>query len=184
MKGVKYIGMLVMMMSCVMARAQKFSVSTNAVGYMNFATLNIEGSYAVAQHWSLTAGAKYNPFSFNVAGHRLQNRQQTYYVGTRLWPWHIYSGWWIAAKAQYQEYNAGGILSERTEEGDRWGAGVTAGYTYMVHPRLNLEFGVGFWAGMKKYVVYDCPACGLTTGGGKKGFVLPNDLIIGVSYVF
>lgn len=184
MKGVKCIGILAMILCCGVARGQKFSVSTNAVGYMNFATLNIEGSYAVAQHWSITAGAKYNPFSFNVSGRRMQNRQQSYAVGARFWPWHIYSGWWIAAKAQYQEYNAGGIISRRTEEGDRWGAGITAGYTYMVHPKLNLEFGLGFWAGMKRYVVYSCPECGLTQERGSKGFILPNDLIIGISYVF
>ncbi|MCM1503132.1 MAG: DUF3575 domain-containing protein [Bacteroidales bacterium] len=184
MKGMKYIGILAMMLSCNALWAQKFSISTNAAGYLNFATLNIEGAYAVAQHWSLNAGVKYNPFSFNCNGRRLQNRQQSYAVGARFWPWHIYSGWWIAAKAQYQEYNAGGILSARTEEGDRWGAGITAGYTYMVHPRLNLEFGLGLWAGMKKYTVYSCPSCGLTTEAGKKGFILPNDLIIGISYVF
>ncbi|MDE7126866.1 MAG: DUF3575 domain-containing protein [Bacteroidales bacterium] len=184
MKGVKYIGISVMMLVCHSLWAQKFSVSTNAVGYLNLATLNAEVSYAVAQHWSVTAGVKYNPFTFKVSGRQVQNRQQAYSVGARFWPWHIYSGWWVAAKAQYQEYNSGGIFSVETEEGDRWGAGITAGYTYMVHPRLNLEFGLGLWAGMKRYTVYSCPSCGLTMDTGNKGFILPNDLIIGISYVF
>lgn len=184
MRGTKYIGILVMMLVCHTLQARKFSVSTNVLNYVNLVTLNAEGSYAVAQHWSITAGVKYNPFTFSVSGHQVQNRQQAYSVGARFWPWHIYSGWWVAAKAQYQEYNSGGILSLTTEEGDRWGAGVTAGYTYMIHHSLNIEFGLGFWAGIKKYTVYGCPSCGLTTETGSKGFILPNDLIIGISYVF
>lgn len=114
----------------------------------------------------------------------MQNKQQAYALGARFWFWHIYSGWWIAAKMQYQEYNSGGMFSVKTEEGDRFGAGITAGYTYMIHPKLNMEFGFGLWAGMKKYVVYNCPKCGITIGSGRKGFLLPNDIIIGISYVF
>ncbi|MCD8312532.1 MAG: DUF3575 domain-containing protein, partial [Bacteroidales bacterium] len=93
-------------------------------------------------------------------------------------------GWWIAAKLQYQEYNSGGIVSSRTEEGDRFGAGLTGGYTYMISHRLNLDFGLGFWGGVKKYTKYDCPKCGLTLEGGTRAFISPNDVIIGITYVF
>ncbi|MCX4334440.1 MAG: DUF3575 domain-containing protein [Bacteroidales bacterium] len=184
MRKVKHIGIFILMLVCMEAAGQKFSLSTNAVGYIDFCTFNIEGSYAVSRHWSVTAGARYNPFSFRKAGNMITNRQQAYAVGARFWPWHIYSGWWVAAKIQYQEYNTGGIISSRAEEGDRYGAGVAAGYTYMLHPRLNLELGLGVWAGMKKYTVYTCPSCGLTVSSGKKAFLMPNDIIIGISYVF
>lgn len=184
MKGLKHIGVFLLILACGTVNAQKFSVSTNAVGYMNLGTLNAEGSWAFARQWSLTAGARYNPFTFSIAGKQVQNRQRAFSAGVRFWPWHVYSGWWVAAKAQYQEYNAGGILSEQAEEGDRWGAGVTAGYTYMIHPKLNMEFGAGFWAGRQKYSVYDCTSCGITVENGTKGFILPNDFIIGISYVF
>ena len=176
--------MAFLMLACAQAYGQRFSVSTNAVSYLNLGTFNVEASYAAARHWSVTAGAKYNPFSFKGKKGEFRNRQQSYNVGVRYWPWHTFSGWWIAAKAQYQEYNAGGVLSERTEEGDRWGGGVTAGYTYMVNPKFNVEFGLGFWAGVKKYVVYSCPICGFTLESGTKAFILPNEIVIGVSYVF
>lgn len=163
---------------------QKFSVNSNLAGWANLGTMNAELSYGVARKWTLTLGAKYNPFSFEGRNGEYRNRQQTYSAGMRFWPWHVYSGWWIAAKAQYQEYNTGGILSLETEEGDRWGMGVTAGYTYMLHPNLNLEFGIGLWGGVKSYAVYSCPTCGLTLDSGTGAFFLPNDIIVGVSYVF
>lgn len=166
--------------------ARKFSVSTNILGYLNFGTMNLEASYAVARHWSINVGAKFNPFTFQFPwmDHAMQNRQQSYSLGARLWPWHTFSGWWVGARLQYQEYNTGGIVSKRTEEGDGIGIGLSAGYSYMVHPHLNIEFGMGLWSGIKKYAVYDCPACGRTVEKGSKGFVMPNDIMISVVYVF
>ena len=136
--------------------------------------------------WSLNAGAQFNPFTFRLPekGKQLQSRQQSYELGVRLWPWHIFSGWWIAGKAKYQEYNRGGLFSQQTEEGDGFGIGLSAGYSYMIHPNLNLEFGIGLWSGIKKYAVYDCPSCGLTTESGTKGFIMPNELLLSLVYVF
>lgn len=184
MNLLRYIGVVSLLMAGTAAFGQKFSVGTNIAGYANLGTLNLEVEYAVARQWTVSAGVKYNPFSFESEGVEFQNRQQLYAVGAKFWPWHIYSGWWIAGKVQYQEYNSGGILSERTEEGDRLGAGFTAGYTYMLHPKVNLQIGVGFWGGVSKYTVYTCPTCGITEDKGVKGFFLPNDVIIGISYVF
>ena len=85
---------------------------------------------------------------------------------------------------QYQEYNRGGIRSERTEEGDRFGAGLSGGYSYMLLPNLNLDVGIGFWGGWGRYTAYSCPVCGLTLEQGSKMFFLPNDIIFAFSYVF
>ena len=118
MNIMKHIGVLVFSLLAFTAHGQKYSVSTNMAGYLNFGTMTVEVSYAPHRHWSLTAGARYNPFTFHGNGRQMQNRQQSYSLGTRYWPWHIYSGWWIAAKLQYQEYSMGGIVSPETEEGD------------------------------------------------------------------
>lgn len=167
------------------AYAQKWEISTNALDYINLGTLNIEGGYAVAQHWSVHAGARYNPFSYGSEekGY-FQNKKQSYSVGARYWAWHTWSGIWVAAKAQYMEYNSGGILSGKAEEGDAVGGSLGAGYTYMVTPHFNLDFGVGLWAGAKYYKVYSCPRCGITTEKGSKAFVMPNDILVSLSYVF
>ena len=184
MNRMKYIGILVFGLMAFPAYGQKMSLSTNLAGYLNFGTMNMELSCGTGRHWSVTAGARYNPFSFKWRGRPARNRQQSYCLGTRFWPWHIYSGWWISGKFRYQEYSTGGIMSPETEEGDRLGAGLSAGYTYMLHPHINIEFGLGFWAGAGKYVRYSSPSCGVTLESGIKGFVLPDDIIIGISYVF
>lgn len=166
--------------------AQKASLSVNLLECASFGTLNLDASYAVSRHWSLTLGARYNPFTFrkDEPEGQFQYRQQSYAVGARLWPWHIMSGWWFASKARWQEYNMGGLLSPRTREGDRVGGGLYAGYAHMLTSHINLEFGLGLWAGADIYKVYSCPSCGLTLEQGTKAFVLPDDFLISLVYVF
>ena len=146
------------------ASAQRLSVATNVLDYADFGTLNVEGDVAVARQWTLTAGAKYNPFLFKAdTPEPLSARQQLYAAGVRFWPWHVFSGWWI---------------------GDRYGAGLSAGFTYMLHPHLNVSLGAGVWGGFQRYTIYSCPVCGVTEESGEKTFLLPNDLALTLSYVF
>ena len=113
------------------ARAQRFSVGTNVADWLSLGTMNASASAAVARHFTLNAEARVNPWTFNTndSETQLQNRHQTYSIGTRWWPWYVYSGWWVGLAAQYQEYNRGGIFSRNTEEGDAFGAVLSAGYT-------------------------------------------------------
>lgn len=166
--------------------AQKFSLSTNILDYACLGTLNLDASYSLTRRWGLVVGARYNPFTFNEGDvdNQFQYRQLSYAAGARLWPWHTMSGWWFAGKLRYQEYCYGGIFSEGAEEGDRFGAGLYAGYTHMLSKHLNLEFGVGFWGGIGFYRRYSCPVCGMTVGTGRKYFLLPDDLMISLAYVF
>ena len=173
-------------LSGLSVKAQKFSISADVLDYACLGTMNVDVSYAFARKWSLVAGARYNPFTFRKGDpqRQFQLRQQSYALGTRFWPWHIWSGWWFAGKLRWQEYNQGGIISRRTTEGDRYGAGLYAGYTYMLSPHFNVEFGLGVWAGMDDYRTYSCQTCGLTLDKGRRSFVLPDDLMISFAYVF
>ena len=166
--------------------AQKVSVSTNVLGYAAFGTLNADVSYAVSRRWSVIAGVKYNPFTFREgdAGRQFQLRQQSYSAGARFWPWHTWSGWWFASRLRYQEYNMGGLAGRDTQEGDRLGAGLYVGYTHMVTRHFNVDFGLGCWGGLDVYRKYSCPVCGMTVSQGRKGFVLPDDMMISLVYVF
>jgi len=168
------------------AVAQDFSLSTDLLGYARLGTMNMDASYAVSRRWSLVAGVRYNPFTFRKGDleRQFQSRQQSYSIGARVWPWHTWSGWWFAGKLRYQEYNEGGIISRKTEEGDRIGAGLYAGYTHMLSPHLNLEFGVGLWAGRDAFRRYDCPVCGQVIASGDRIFFRPDDVMISLAYVF
>lgn len=177
---------LILSLLSVSGHARRFSISTNLLDYARLGTINLDASYAVSRHWSITTGARYNPFSFRKGDpdRQFQYRQQSYAAGARFWLWHTWSGWWFAGKARYQEYNAGGFGTRETEEGDRAGAGLYFGYTHMLSPHVNMEFGLGFWGGLSWYTRYSCPACGITVDKGREYFVRPDDFMISVVYVF
>lgn len=183
----KYVIILLSALLASRAGAQEFSVSTNALGYLNLGTINMEAAMGVSRHWSVNLDLRYNPFTYpgrEGVADQMQSRQRTVALGGRFWPWHIHSGWWLAGKAQYQEFNVGGLTEAETREGDRVGGGLTGGYTYMLSPHFNIEAGAGFWAGHEIYTVYACPECGRKVDSGEKNFILANDLILGLVYVF
>lgn len=176
----------VMMLVSGTSYARKFSVSTDLLGYARLGTLNMDASYSLSRKLSVTAGVRYNPFTFRQGDpeRQFQDRQISCSAGVRIWPWHTLSGWWFSGKVRWQEYNRGGLVSRRTEEGDRYGAGVYGGYTYMLSSHFNIEFGIGLWAGIADYNRYSCPVCGLKIEDGRKFFLLPDDVMISVAYVF
>lgn len=169
-----------------MTYAQKVSVSTNVLGYAALGTMNADVSYAFTRHWSVVAGVRYNPFTFRKGDpeRQFQYRQQSYSLGVRLWPWHIWSGWWFSSGLRYQEYSSGGIAGPETREGDRAGVGLYSGYTHMISRHFNVEFGAGLWGGLDVYKRYSCPVCGMKVESGRKGFVLPDNIMISLVYVF
>lgn len=163
---------------------QELSVSTNLLDYANFATLNMQTGLSFARRWSLDAGVKYNPFTFGQGDGTILQRQQTYSAGVRFWPWHVYSGWWLSCKAQYQEFCTGGVNSRRTSQGDRYGGSLSLGYTYMLSTHFNLEIGAGYWGGYEVFKAFNCQHCGTVVDSGKKYFMLPSDLTFALAYVF
>ena len=177
---------LLLLSPSISADSGRMSVSTNLLDYVRLATMNVDASYGLSRHWSVLVGARYNPFTFNEGepSGQFQYRQRSYSAGARWWMWHAWSGWWLAGKVRYQEYNTGGIVSQRTEEGDRGGVGLYAGYTYMLAPHWNLEFGFGMWGGMSWYKTYSCPSCGMTVDSGTAWFARPDDVMMSLVYVF
>ena len=47
-----------------------------------------------------------------------------------------------------------------------------------------LLFGIGVWGGMTRYTTYACPTCGTVTDNGKKVFILPDDVMVSLIYIF
>ena len=175
-----------MVISLLPSSAQKIGISTNLLGYLSLGTMNMELSYSVSRHLSITADVRYNPFTFHPGDpeRQFQCRQQSYAAGVRYWLWHSMSGWWFSGKVRYQEYNYGGIWSPQSEEGDKVGVGLYAGYTHMLARHWNIEFGAGLWTGAAWFRRYDCPMCGFTVAQGRKWFLLPDDLAVSIAYVF
>ena len=167
------------------AFGQRVAVSTNLVEYFNLGTASADASVSMARHWTAHTGGRYNPFSYDRSeGGTMQNKQRALYAGARYWSWHVYSGWWLGSKLQFQEYSTGGIRSQETREGRRVGTALSGGYSYMIGPHLDLEFGLGLWGGWDRYAKYECPVCGLTLDRGQRGFLLPDDVMIALTYIF
>lgn len=166
--------------------SQRLQISSNVIGFACLGTLNGEVNYAVSRHWSVGMSGRFNPFTYSRDGGsgQFQLRQRSVSAVARWWPWHVYSGWWLSGNVRWQEYNMGGILGDRTEEGERYGGGLTAGYSHMITTHLNVELGLGVWGGVKRYTVYACPECGTRLEEGIKSFVMPSDVIVALSYVF
>ena len=170
--------------------AQDWSLSVNAADLANLATVNVDAGIAVDRHWTLNGGVKYNPWTFKRNENtrqfteQYQNRKLSVSAGARWWPWNVYSGWWIGSRVQYQAYNRGGLREKSTEEGDAFGLTFSGGYSMMLNKHINLDFGLGVWGGYTLYTRYSCPKCGEILDKGGKWFVLPNEVIVSLSFIF
>lgn len=152
------------------AEAQKWAVSTNALSWANLGTINAEGSYGIADHFSLHAGFTANPWQLRTPTYVLvKNKQYGGFVGAKYWPWHTYSEWWIGAKLQYKNFEQQGLLTSSLTEGNAIGAGLSAGYSMMIADHVNLDFGLGLWGGR---IVK------------QRNFIFLDNVIVAIVYVF
>ncbi|MGM9749286.1 MAG: DUF3575 domain-containing protein [Candidatus Cryptobacteroides sp.] len=169
------------------ARNLKFALSTNAVEWANFGTINLEAGMGVSQHFSIQAGALYNPWQFKIqnTGDFMYNKQTSAFVGARWWPWYVFSGWWVGMKAKYTDAAITGVWRPALKETTSAGVGLSCGYTLMIHERLNIDFGIGCWGGYHfKYNLYDCPKCMEIRESGARGFIGIDTVSISLMYVF
>lgn len=166
------------------ARAQQWAISTNAVDWLNFGTINLEGSVAVSRHVVFDVGAKYNPWNFTFKEKPVMNKERMFYVAGRYYPWFSFDGWYFGAMAGYREYASGGIVKQLTEEGDAYGGGLGVGYTLIIGKNFNINFGAYAWGGKKNYVQYECPVCGRKVDEGSKFFIMPTNITISLTWVF
>jgi hypothetical protein len=183
----KYYFIIVLLFFCTAARAQHVAIGTNAVDWVNLGTANIEVGLSIGQHFSISTGGRYNPWTFYSKRQDLpmHNNVKVAYAGVRYWPWYVFSGWWVGLKGQYEQFMQGGFWRPMLEEGTAVGAGLSGGYTWMVHKHLNLEFGLGLVGGRyTDYARYKCSDCVDLITSGPRNFLKIDDLVIALVYVF
>lgn len=166
--------------------AQKVSVSTDIVDWAYLWTINGEVNVSVDQHFTVLAGGKINPWKFDKkSGDEFYDYQMTAYAGARYWPWHVFAGWWVGAKVQYSSFERTGLINSKLKTGKALGGGLSAGYTFMLNERLNLDLGAGFWGGGRlKYNEYDSPATMNPIENNRKGFIAVDELTVALMYIF
>ena len=168
------------------ASAQKVSISTNTLTWVNFGTANLEASVSVSKHFTIFAGAKYNPWEIRTKSQvTLMNQQTAGYLGAKYWPWHVYSGWWIGAKAQYQDFTEAGLWTQNLLKGQAAGLGLSAGYSIMITPHINLDLGLGGWGGrVLKYTGYKDLGGIEVDQSGSRNFIFLDNIIVAFAYIF
>ncbi len=187
MKRTLNILILIGVFSCIWsldARAQRWSLATNLLDYLNFGTLNAEVGVSVHKHWTLSLSGRYNPFYFDFPSRPMVNKKASGAIGARYWPFFVYSGFYYGFGAQYMMFRSGGILSETTREGTAVGGTFDIGYSLMISKHLNIEFGIGIWAGASEYKKYDAPRCGKKLKEVTEPFIVPNKLQINLLFNF
>ena len=167
-------------------RAQKMALSTNIADYVNLFTLNGAISCAASQNMTLELSARYNPFVYERSGsdRQFQNKRISVYAGTRYWPWHVYSGWFVSGYIGFTRFNTGGLFSQKTYEGDAYGLSFGGGYALMLSPRFNMDFALSFMAGDGKYRRNSCPSYGSVDAVKKQVFIAADNIVVQLSYLF
>lgn len=171
--------------------ARRWAISTNVLDYADMGTLNVEVQYGLGRHWSTDAQIKEN--SWNFSGR--MNQRQTVAIGAKYWPWYLYSGMWFRGTAQFERYRQADKFlnfgtSNQYEQGDKYGAGLSLGYSLMIKPWFNIDFGVGIWGGYKSFVQYKDSEFNIPvqTGVNKisqgKFFFEPNEISVSAMFVF
>ena len=170
----------------------RWGFSLNFADILFCGTLNAGAQFSVARRVSLDANVRYNNWTYNddTPADRFRYAQRTVAAGIRFWPWYVYSGWWIGTKAQYQEYSRGGLFNMKyKEEGDAFGLALSGGYAVQINPWLDIDFGLGFWGGVKNSTTWfledeSCPKCGRQIDKGTRLFLLPNEVFVSLLFVF
>ena len=178
---------LLVLFISVGAHAQKVAIGTNVVDWAYLGTANIESGVSIGQHFSAFVGGRFNPWPFysERRDKEMYNSVRNAYVGMRYWPWYVYSGWWVALKGQYEQFMTGGIWRPIVESGTAIGAGLSGGYTVMLHKNINLEFGMGVKGGRYlDYTRYQCSDCQEIITSGSRNFFQMDNLVIAFVYVF
>ena len=168
------------------ADAQKVSISTNLVTWANLGTANLETNVSVHKNVTVFGGMKYNPWNLRTKSEvPINNKQITGYVGAKYWPWHVYSGWGFGAKAQFQDFDQAGLISQNLVSGQALGAGLSAGYSIMIGSHVNLDLGIGAWGGrVLKYTAYKDIGGYEVDRVGAKNFIFLDNVIVAFAYIF
>lgn len=166
------------------SEAQQYSVSTNVFDYIALGTLNAEFGVSASRNYSIHLGVKYNPFHFGKEEKREQLKHISISAGMRYWPWFINSGWFFSSAVTYCKYSYGGVFTKKSYEGRAAGVEIGGGYAWMLAKNVNLELGLGAFAGGTKYKRYSCVRCGVEEREKTKLVVSPSDVLLALTIIF
>ena len=156
------------------AGAQGVAVRTNLLWDFAAAEPNLGLEWAPAEHWSLGVNAGFKPWMRylvwdNDRTNPAQWRNLTVAPEFRFYPKAAFDGWFLGADLLYSHFNVGGLsfpfgvykaVKENRLQGDLYGAGLFAGYSWWLDRHWRLEAEAGLGGGYYKAGKYECAHCG------------------------
>lgn len=173
-----YYLLLIFFLSVSGLRAQFYSLGTN-IPALGTTTLNAEVSMTLDRKWSLHLPLYYNPFVFKD-NKKIQNF--TVLPGVRYWLLESYVNGFIGVNAIGSKYHF--TWKDYRYEGLAFGAGISAGYAYLLSPRWNLEVEGGIGLVRADYTKYRCEECGKKVGDETGWYAVPIKVAVSLIYLF
>ena len=170
------------------------AIRTN-LAYAASATPNIGLEVPMGEHFSLgfNAGLKPWPRWFVWDWDKTVETKWRHLLVApefRYWPGEVYDKLFVGADLIYTHYNVGAVnfpfgmypdVRQKRLQGDFYGLGVFAGWSWWLSDHWRLEAEAGLGAGYADAKEYDCAYCGLEVGR-KQGPVIVPKLGINLSY--
>ncbi|MDO5017499.1 MAG: DUF3575 domain-containing protein [Porphyromonas sp.] len=154
------------------ADAQKVAVKTNFAHWALLGSPNAGVEYAVSPKMTINLEGGLNMWKYKAP---LEIRHIVVQPELRYWFCESFNGAYIGLHAHGGKYNVGGItlpvgrlksLRDQRYEGKFYGAGIDAGYQWVLSPAVNLELNLGGGWARTDYRQFNCATCGLQTGQG------------------
>lgn len=172
----------VLAMSFNQAKAQFYSLKTDAVGWAT-GTFNLEAGMTLSYQWSLHVPVYYNPWTF-TDNKKIKNI--SFLPGVRFWLKETYgSGFFFGGNAVISRFNFGGIFGNKFRyDGVAFGGGLSAGYSIPIHKQWNLDFELGGAVVWSRWDKYPCVRCGARLKEDSGVRLIPDKLAVSIIYLF
>lgn len=163
-----------MILSGIIAKGQDYSLSFN-VATAAVGSLNIEGSAAVNNKYTLHLPVSYNPIIRDF-------RHMIASPGYRYWTWHSYSGFFIGNYATFGKYN----ISNKDSRyyGSIYAVSLSVGYAKMISRNWNIEAEIGYGYGYVEGDEFEKRKCGDYLDSYSKFKHMPTKAAISIIYIF
>ena len=151
-------------------------------------TINLGVEIGLSCRWSLDIPFNYNPWKFNDD---TRLRHWGVQPEVRYWFCNRFDGWFVGIHGFYAKYNVGGwpdwsFVSENMQQsryqGHLYGAGISAGYSWILKNRWSMEATVGVGYARLMQDKYPCAECGTSMGNKNRNYWGPTK--VGLSLVY
>lgn len=191
-RKISFVTLLLLVACLPPAVGQKLAVKTNLAQAAATLTPNLGAELRFAPRWTLDISGGYNPW--NLDGSKADNDKLVHWVlqpEVRFWTCSAFSGHFLGVHGICSSYNISGhelpmLLGKGSEanryQGNAFGAGISYGYHWILHPRWSLEFTAGVGYMRLTHDIYDRSKCGWYIGNAKRDYFGPTKL--GITLIF